>query len=263
MSESFATSRARSFVNVLSGRVLRRVDNAGRAHFTYVDGNPLASTNAAGNFDNDYNYTPVNERYPGASPGSYVVSSGDTLRAIALAVYGDARLWFLIAQANGLSSDADLRAGQTLNVPNRVTNLYASAQTVRPYSPGEIVGDTTPTLPDPPPPPPPPQGRGGCGGFGQVLVMVVSIAVAVAMPAAMGVTLAQMSVPGAMMVGAASNLAGQFVGNLVGVQKGFNFRSFATSVISAGRVASHGRAPRGVRFSRSGWRDMDGGCLSV
>jgi len=39
VSESFATSRARSFVN-------------------------------------DYNYTPVNERYPGASPGSYVVSGG-------------------------------------------------------------------------------------------------------------------------------------------------------------------------------------------
>ncbi|MCA3072432.1 MAG: hypothetical protein ING90_14465 [Rhodocyclaceae bacterium] len=85
MSESFATSRARSFVNDLSGRVLRRVDNAGSAHFTYVDGNPLASTNAAGNFDNDYNYTPVNERYPGACPGSCVVSSGDTLRAIGVA----------------------------------------------------------------------------------------------------------------------------------------------------------------------------------
>jgi hypothetical protein len=65
--------------------VLRRVDNAGSAHFTSVDGNPLASTNAAGNFDNDYNCTPVNERYPGASPGSYVVSSGDTLRAIGVA----------------------------------------------------------------------------------------------------------------------------------------------------------------------------------
>ncbi|MCX7197400.1 MAG: LysM peptidoglycan-binding domain-containing protein, partial [Proteobacteria bacterium] len=196
--------------------------------------NPLASTNAAGNFDNDYNYTPVNERYPGASPGSYVVSSGDTLRAIALAVYGDARLWFLIAQANGLSSDADLRAGQTLNVPNRVTNLYASAQTVRPYSPGEIVGDTTPTLPDPPPPPPPPQGRGGCGGFGQVLVMVVSIAVAVAMPAAMGWTAGQLTLGQAMTIGAVSNVAGQVAGNIAGVQKGFNFRSLAVAVASAG-----------------------------
>jgi hypothetical protein len=35
---------------------------------------------------NDYNYTPVNERCPGASPGSCVVSSGNMLRAIALAV---------------------------------------------------------------------------------------------------------------------------------------------------------------------------------
>ena len=210
------------------------MDNAGSAHFTYVDGNPLASTNAAGNFDNDYNYTPVNERYPGASPGSYVVSSGDTLRAIALAVYGDARLWFLIAQANGLSSDADLRAGQTLNVPNRVTNLYASAQTVRPYSPGEIVGDTTPTLPDPPPPPPPPQGQGGCGGFGQVLVMVVSIAVAIAVPAMAGVALKEVGLGLAMMSAAAGNVAGQVVGNIAGVQKGFNFRSLAMSVASAG-----------------------------
>ncbi|MCA3111055.1 MAG: DUF2974 domain-containing protein [Rhodocyclaceae bacterium] len=151
-----------------------------------------------------------------------------------LAVYGDARLWFLIAQANGLSSDADLRAGQTLNVPNRVTNLYASAETVRPYSPGEIVGDTTPTLPDPPPPPPPPQGRGGCGGFGQVLVMVVSIAVAVAMPATMGWTAGQLTLGQAMTIGAVSNIAGQVAGNIAGVQKGFNFRSFATSVISAG-----------------------------
>jgi len=151
-----------------------------------------------------------------------------------LAVYGDARLWFLIAQANGLSSDADLRAGQTLNVPNRVTNLYASAETVRPYSPGEIVGDTTPTLPDPPPPPPPPQRRGGCGGFGQVLVMVVSIAVAVAMPAAMSWTAGQLTLGQAVTIGAVSNVAGQVAGNIAGVQKGFNFRSLATSVASAG-----------------------------
>ena len=197
------------------------MDNAGSAHFTYVDGNPLASTNAAGNFDNDYNYTPVNERYPGASPGSYVVSSGDTLRAIALAVYGDARLWFLIAQANGLSSDADLRAGQTLNVPNRVTNLYASAQTVRPYSPGEIVGDTTPTLPDPPPPPPPPRGR-GCGGFGQFLTAVVTIAVSVMLGPAVG------------------NIAGQVMGNITGVQRGFNFRSFAIAVVTPGIMQGAG-----------------------
>lgn len=41
-----------------------------------------------------------NERYPGAGLGSYVVSSGDTLHSLALAVYGDARLWLLIAQGN-------------------------------------------------------------------------------------------------------------------------------------------------------------------
>jgi hypothetical protein len=40
------------------------------------------ATNRAGDFENDYNYAPVNERYPEANPGTYVISSGDTLRAI-------------------------------------------------------------------------------------------------------------------------------------------------------------------------------------
>ncbi|WP_219851901.1 LysM peptidoglycan-binding domain-containing protein, partial [Methylibium rhizosphaerae] len=49
--------------------------------------------------------------------GSYRVQGGDTLRSIAQAAYGDNRLWWKIAQANGLSGDSDLRVGQTLSLP--------------------------------------------------------------------------------------------------------------------------------------------------
>jgi len=56
-------------------------------------------TNSA---DFDENYQPVNAGYPGPAPGSYTVRSGDTLEGIARALWGDAQLWYLLADANGL-----------------------------------------------------------------------------------------------------------------------------------------------------------------
>jgi hypothetical protein len=96
-----------------------------------------------------------------------VVSAGDTLRGIALAVFGDAQLWYLIADANGLKTDADLTTGRNLSIPNKVTNLRNAADTFKPYAPGAIIGDTTPTLPDPPLPQPLYRPNGGGGGAGR------------------------------------------------------------------------------------------------
>ena len=48
----------------------------------------------------------------GGGPGAvYTARAGDTLASIAQAVYGDASLWYLIADANGLRGDAVLAAG--------------------------------------------------------------------------------------------------------------------------------------------------------
>jgi len=112
----------------------------------------------------------VSSQYPAATPGSYVVSAGDTLRGIAFLVFGDAQLWYLIADANGLKTDADLKAGQNLTIPNRITNLRNASDTFKPYAPGQIIGDTTPTLPDPSPPK-----NDGCGGIGTIIVVIVAI----------------------------------------------------------------------------------------
>ncbi|WP_281273195.1 LysM peptidoglycan-binding domain-containing protein, partial [Trinickia fusca] len=106
--------------------------------------------------DFDQNYEPINAEYPGKSPLRYTVHDGDTLSTIARALWGDASLWYLIADANGLTSDNHLSAGQVLSIPNKVTNFHNNASTFKVYNPGEAIGDAMPTLPPEPMPPPPP-----------------------------------------------------------------------------------------------------------
>ena len=52
------------------------------------------------------------------------MATGDTLQTIAHSAYGDSSLWYRIADANGLSGNADLRVGQTLSIPNRVGTVH-------------------------------------------------------------------------------------------------------------------------------------------
>jgi len=127
--------------------------------------------------DFDQNYEPINASYPGAAAQSYTVREGDTLSSVALAVWGDAAMWYLIGDANGLTLSDKLIAGQVLVIPNKVSNIHNNANTFRPYSPGEAIGHIDPTLPDPPPPPQP-QGR-GCGGLGTLLMIAVAVAVTI------------------------------------------------------------------------------------
>ena len=49
----------------------------------------------------------------------YTVQQGDTLESIALRVWGDASFWYLIADANGLSGNAQLTVGMDLIIPNK------------------------------------------------------------------------------------------------------------------------------------------------
>ncbi|WP_390342928.1 hypothetical protein ACFJIS_21265 [Variovorax boronicumulans] len=75
--------------------------------------------------------------------------AGDTLEGIARAMWGDAMLWYLIADANGIDGQpsAPLVANTVLTIPNRVTNVHNTSDTFRPYDAGKAMGDTSPTLP--------------------------------------------------------------------------------------------------------------------
>jgi hypothetical protein len=109
------------------------------------DGNPRYASVA----QFDPTFRPIDGNYPSAAAGSYTVQSGDTLQAIAQAAYGDSRLWWKIAQANGLAGNSDLKVGQTLILPSTVAGSHNADGDYRPYDPTKVVGDTTPNLPAP------------------------------------------------------------------------------------------------------------------
>ena len=185
-------------------------------------------TNAA---DFDANFQPINSDYPAGAPSSYTVRQGDTLQSIARGLWGDASLWYMLAEANGLINQqpsAQLAANSTLIVPNQVTNIHNTSSTFKPYNPGKALGDTSPTLPSAPPPPPPPS-RGGCGGIGMILTIAVVIAATVftagAAAAAMGAVSSTMGTMaagmaalsgGLGMAGVAAAAVGAAVGSIVG-----------------------------------------------
>ncbi|HET7865776.1 MAG TPA: hypothetical protein VFL86_15340, partial [Burkholderiaceae bacterium] len=62
-------------------------------------------------------------------------------------LWGDASLWYLIAEANGLSGMEQLSEGQLLLVPRQVTNLHNNSQVLRRYNPAEAIGTVDPTVP--------------------------------------------------------------------------------------------------------------------
>ncbi|MBC8724628.1 LysM peptidoglycan-binding domain-containing protein [Paraburkholderia sp. 31.1] len=177
-----------------------------------------------GSADFDENFMAINGVYPGVSPGTWTVRDGDTLQSIASSLWGDATLWYILADANGLKGDDVLKAGQMLTVPNQVTNVHNTATTFKPYDPGKAIGNTQPTLPDPPPPP---SKDGGCGGVAQIFAVVIAVAVSV-------VSMGTGSIVGAMLIGAAGAAATQGVMIAAGEQHGFDWKGMAIGAVSAG-----------------------------
>ncbi|MCJ0764510.1 LysM peptidoglycan-binding domain-containing protein [Variovorax terrae] len=138
----------------------------------YKNFTPVASA------DFDQNYQPINATYPSSSASSYTVREGESLQSIARSVWGDASLWYLIADANGLQGTQPgvaLTANTVLAIPNKVTNIHNTSQTFRPYDAGKAIGDTSPTIPNPPPA----GDDDDCGGLGEIIMIVVAIVVVI------------------------------------------------------------------------------------
>ncbi|QND90071.1 RHS repeat/ LysM domain-containing protein [Chromobacterium vaccinii] len=206
---------------------------------SYRNGAPVSSA------DFDQNYEPIGPNYPAQAPGTVTARDGDTLQVIAANLWGDKSLWYLLADANGLTGAEALKAGQVLRVPNKVTNLHNNSGTYRVYNPGEAIGDVTPTLPEPPPPPPPP-GGGGCGGFGMILVAVIAVVAVVMTAGAAAVALGAVTTATGPLTLAAASLgeiasAGAAVlagGTAMGVTVGLGTASLIGVAAAAGAVGS-------------------------
>jgi hypothetical protein len=126
---------------------------------------------AIGDYDPSLEH--INSYSQGAAGGGYTVRAGDTLQGIALGLWGDASLWYKLAEANGLSGAAGLIEGRSLIVPNGIQANQHNASTLKPYDPSDVLGDTSPTTPKP-------QKKGKCGTFGIILIAVIAVAVTIA-----------------------------------------------------------------------------------
>ncbi len=302
LTDSTQGANNRSFVNDANGHILQKNQQGNLLNQLVVngqvmgiygvgtdaitptnsDGNPNYTTQ--GNFD--LGYQPVTNSYPAAATGQYPVKSGDTLQSIAQSAYGDSQLWYQIAQANGLSGNADLRVGQIINIPTRVGGTHNTANTFAPYDPSKVEGSTSPNLPTPSS-----DDGGGCGVIGQVIMIVVAVVVTIytagaaagafgavatgtagttagavaGTEAALGATaagtvggtfttgLAAMAggygaagVGAVVVGGAVGSIASQAVGNAIGAQHGFSWDQVALSGLAAGVSAGVGAAASGA-----------------
>lgn len=236
-SSSEQAGQNRNFTLNAAGQVVHKQQGQGNdaqhQFYYYHEGRTIGT---GGQLETDFDYTAVPLSSAGGvaqGPSNHVVRAGDSLRSIALAVYGDAQLWYLIADANGIGSDADLVAGQTLTIPGQVNSLRNSTSAYRPFGAANIIGDTTPGLPVGSIPAPVIYDikQDKSNPFIQILAMVVSIVVAIYAPQ----LAPQLKGIGAAIFGAAvGNVAGQAILVAGGEQKGFDWASFASDIVTAG-----------------------------
>ena len=121
-------AETKSFIADNDGHIIYETHDDGKKgdalehdQFLYANDNPVGQnvqgTDGKLTVQLDSNsYTPV-QNLSDSNPGSnltYTVANGDTLQGIANTMYGNASLWFVIAEANGLSAGdtrADARRG--------------------------------------------------------------------------------------------------------------------------------------------------------
>jgi len=184
--------------------------------------------------DFDGNYLPINSLYPTAAPGSYIVHAGDTLTSIAMALWGDSSLWWLLADANGLSLNEPLIPNTVLTVPNKVTNLHNNSSTFKPYDAGKAIGNTNPTIPDAPPPPQPKGGK-GCGGVLQIVAIAVAVVATIYTAGAASAVLG--TIGSGALGGAVGAVASQAVLIAGGAQSGFDWKGVAMGAVGGAVTA--------------------------
>jgi len=205
------------------------------------------STNAISYGDLTNSYDAITSFDQGSAGGSYTVRGGDTLSSIAQSLYGDAGLWYKIAEANGMSGNVPLVEGQALTLPSGVVRSTHNASTFKPYDPAEAIGDLSPTAPKPPKKP-------KCGVFGMILVAAIAIGLSVWLgpqfakiaEGAFAFMGAAAGTAGAIVGGAAAAAVGSVVSQGVGVAAGIQDKFSWKSVGMAALGGAVGGALKGV-----------------
>ncbi|MBA3537894.1 MAG: LysM peptidoglycan-binding domain-containing protein, partial [Tatlockia sp.] len=194
---------------------------------------------------------------PQDNTGTYTVCAGDSLENIALQAYGDSSLWYLIADANGITdrhATNQLHNGQRLIIPAVATRQHLNTGTHQLMNSTEILGDLSATLPLPDSLTTASPARSKNNSIFKkiaiaaisVVATVIAAAVFATLGGALGATLSgglgqilslgmkvlsgQVmgtlgSLTAGFTAGVAGNLTGQGLANAFGLQKGIDLRS--------------------------------------
>lgn len=223
----------------------------------------FGATAGASYADFNTRLTPINTFQQGSSGGSYTVRTGDSLSSIAAQLWGDASLWYKLAEANGLNAGSALIEGQTLNVPGGVIRSSNSASTFKPYDPSDAYGDTSPTTPKPQA-----ANKNKCGVFGQILLVVIAVAVTIASQGTL-TGLVGSPILGGALAGAAGSVVSQSFGVATGIQEKFSFKGVALAALSGAvggalqNVTPFGTATGGLaKFGNAAVRGALGSAIS-
>ena len=259
-----------------TGKIFAKYEGASKTTpstklYVYYNDELLASVGSPSSAEIFHADLPISSNYPGRTSSSYVVREGDTVEKVAQAAWGDSRIWYLIADANGLLPGEPLALGSSLRIPNVVGSTHNNATTFKPYSAEEFIGDTTP-VPGPPPPPPKPKKK--CGGMASVVMVVVAVVASVftagaSMALLSGASLSLASaagvaavtgglaaaatvvgttfgtgalIGGALIGGAVGSAASQLVGKSMGVVDKFSWKQVAVGAVSSLATAGLGYA---------------------
>ncbi|KTD81887.1 LysM peptidoglycan-binding domain-containing protein [Legionella worsleiensis] len=139
-----------------------RLDNTGVQHLNVYGGFTPTGTQQKAPVEIDqigakhgaelYSNDGVLPEAPQDNLGAYTLQTGDTLERIALQVYGDSSLWYVLADANGISdrnaqaeSGGQLHVGQRLNIPPVASDQQHTNRTHKKLNANQVLGNTSAT----------------------------------------------------------------------------------------------------------------------
>jgi LysM domain len=184
--------------------------------------------------DFDQAYDAVSPETLSQGPSAYTVRSGDSLESIAAQIWGDASLWYMIAEANPSAARGALNAGTSLIIPNKVANFHNTSDTFRPYDAEKAIGDTQPGTPKPP------KANKGCGVVGFILLAVIAIAVTVVTAGAAVAALAPATTSLGTGIATVLGTAGALTGGVAGVAGAAGAIAIGAGSAIIGSIVSQG-----------------------
>ncbi len=262
------------FVNNNDGQITFRYHDQGdnddvdtRTEFLYANDNPVGEIGTIENGDTKveldtgrYNLVDkIDGEFPGSTVTFYNAQAGDTLYSIAAAVYGNPSLWFVLAEANGLSPSEEIAEGTRIQIPNRIETGRLTAETHSIYKEGEIVGSTLPNLKST-------AKKDNCRTFLVIVIVVVLAVVAAVATAGIGAALlpagvSALSLTGVaifagvgLVVGLTANAIQQGLFIKLGLQKEFSWDAFIGAGISgalSGAAAGVGEGIKALAAART------------